>query len=140
MLHGGCALPPSNRDPLTPPVLRLAWQTLCDAYVDPNLTDKGGTPFVRYDRLVEEVEGVFGVRGLERNPECDVNASVKAAQVCFFRLEAKPSAPRGGRATAPHATSSFISYDLASDGVELQGEIGMVSLFQPSVGKKSWIF
>ena len=62
--------------------LRLAWQTLCDAYADPNLTDKGGAPFVRYGRLVEEVEGVFGVRELERKPECDVDASVKAAQVC----------------------------------------------------------
>ncbi len=56
-------------------------QTLCEAYADPNLCDKGGEPFVCYGRLVEEVEGVFGVRGLETKPECDVNASVKAAQV-----------------------------------------------------------
>ncbi|CAM9343026.1 unnamed protein product [Scytosiphon promiscuus] len=58
-------------------------ETICNAYVDPDLSDKGGSPFVRYGRLVEEVEGVFGVRGLERKPECDVEASVKAAQASF---------------------------------------------------------
>ncbi|CAM9632577.1 unnamed protein product, partial [Hapterophycus canaliculatus] len=56
-------------------------ETICDAYVDSNLYDTGGSPFVRYGRLVEEVEGVFGVKGLEKKPECDVEASVKAAQV-----------------------------------------------------------
>lgn len=56
-------------------------KTLCDAYADSVLVDKGGAPFVRYACLVEEVEGVFGVKELERKPECDVNASVKAAQV-----------------------------------------------------------
>lgn len=59
----------------------LYWQTLCEAYVDPNVSDKSGAPFVRYVGLVEEIEGVFGVRELERKPECDVDASVKAAQV-----------------------------------------------------------
>lgn len=63
------------------PSLSFSPQTICDAYPDPNLADKGGAPYVRYGRLVEEVEGVFGVRELERHPECDVNASVKAAQV-----------------------------------------------------------
>lgn len=52
--------------------------------MDPNLIDKGGAPFVRYGRLVEEVEGVFGVKELERKPECDVDASIKAAKVCFL--------------------------------------------------------
>eukprot|EP00904_Undaria_pinnatifida_P007730 jgi/Undpi1/4087/HiC_scaffold_16.g07454.m1 len=58
-------------------------ETLCDAYADSVLVDKGGAPFVRYACLVEEVEGVFGVKELERKPECDVNASVKAAQASF---------------------------------------------------------
>ncbi|CBJ27458.1 conserved unknown protein [Ectocarpus siliculosus] len=61
----------------------LELETLCEAYVDPNVSDKGGAPFVRYVRLVEEIEGVFGVRELERKPECDVDASVKAAQASF---------------------------------------------------------
>ncbi|CAN0309146.1 unnamed protein product, partial [Laminaria digitata] len=51
-------------------------QTLCDAYADSVLVDKGGAPFVRYVRLVEKVEGVFGVKELERKPECDVDASI----------------------------------------------------------------
>ncbi|CAM9638892.1 unnamed protein product [Pylaiella littoralis] len=67
-------------------------ETICDAYPDPNLADKGGAPYVRYGRLVEEVEGVFGVRELERHPECDVNASVKAAQA-FFTSNSAPGSP-----------------------------------------------
>ncbi|CAM9270699.1 unnamed protein product, partial [Ectocarpus sp. 13 AM-2016] len=61
----------------------LELETLCEAYVDPNVSDKSGAPFVRYIRLVEEIEGVFGVRELEGKPECDVDASVKAAQASF---------------------------------------------------------
>lgn len=70
-------------------------QTICDAYVDPDLSDKGGSPFVRYGRLVEEVEGVFGVRGLERKPECDVEASVTAAQVTISERDTLPYWIRG---------------------------------------------
>eukprot|EP00903_Cladosiphon_okamuranus_P014842 g13743.t1 len=66
--------------------------TLCDAYVDSNLTDNGGAPFVRYGRLVEELEGVFGVRELETKPECDVNASIKAAKD-FFASNAGSGSP-----------------------------------------------
>lgn len=36
---------------------------------------------MRYARLVDDVDGVFGVRELERNPECDVSGFIKAAKV-----------------------------------------------------------
>ncbi|CAN0066595.1 unnamed protein product [Ascophyllum nodosum] len=60
---------------------------LCDAYPDESLTDDGGAPFVRYVRLLDEVEGVFGVRGLEKKPQCDVDASIKAAKQASFELK-----------------------------------------------------
>ena len=60
-------------------------QVLCDAYPDESLTDDGGAPFVRYVRLLDEVEGVFGVRGLEKKPQCDVDASIKAAKVSHLQ-------------------------------------------------------
>lgn len=60
---------------------RVSFQTLCEAYAEGSHLDDGGMPFVRYKGLLEEVEGVFGVRELERQPECDVDASVHAAQV-----------------------------------------------------------
>ena len=63
----------------------LTTQILCDAYLDESLTDDGGAPFVRYVRLLEKVEGVFGVRGLEKKPQCDVDASIKAAKVSHLQ-------------------------------------------------------
>lgn len=41
---------------------------------------------MRYQSLVDEIEGVFGVRSLERQPQCDVDASVQSAQVSQLLL------------------------------------------------------
>lgn len=57
------------------------FQNLSEEYTESSRLDDGGMPFVRYKDLVEEVDGVFGVRELERQPQCDVDASVHAAQV-----------------------------------------------------------
>lgn len=84
-------------------------QTLCEAYADPNLCDTGGEPFVCYGRLVEELEGVFGVRGLETKPECDVNSSVKAAQVGWF-LVIPGSVLDLSTASAPRAREACVFF------------------------------
>ncbi|CAM9798887.1 unnamed protein product, partial [Choristocarpus tenellus] len=55
--------------------------SLCECYAAPFPFDDGGLPFVRYSRLMEELEGVFTVRQLEKHPECDVEGIISKAKV-----------------------------------------------------------
>ena len=79
---------------LTPP----EHAALASAYAEPSVLDAAGAPMVRWTKLVEDVEAVFGAApGLERHPDFDVHGHAAHSAAITESLEGLPVSLRESR-------------------------------------------